>query len=170
MEGDQSLVIHSAVHLSMLYELSYLAWFFSAVNICCNARKWWQWLVLKQDGYVSFEMATASWGTLPFLHPSQCIRISNTSFQPFHMRIYFQRKTTQAHIEFTVKNRYALLWGGLRPAAQFLCPDLQRKGNIYVKLIHPYLDSQLAVFTIQAVNVSVSPEQSNPPGFPRLKP
>lgn len=147
---------------------------FSLFFFCCEymlqCSEVVQWLVLKQDGYVSFEMATASWGTLPFLHPSQCIWISNTSFQPFHMRIYFQRRTAQAHIEFTVKNRYALLWGGLRPAGQFLCPDLQRKGNIYVKLIHPYPDSQLAIFTIQAVNASVSPEQSNPPGFPRLKP
>lgn len=95
----------------------------------------------------------------------------------FHMRIYFWGRTTHAHTEFTMKNLFALLWGGLQPTAWVLCPDLQRERNTYVaegsvklSMIHPYSDPQLAVFTIPAVNVSVSPKRSTSPGFPRLKP
>lgn len=95
----------------------------------------------------------------------------------FHMRIYFRGRTTHAHTEFTMKNLFALLWGGLRPTAWVLCPDLQRERNTYVaegsvklSMIHPYPDPQLSVFTIPAVNVSVSPKWSTSPGFPRLKP
>jgi len=76
-----------------------------------------------------------------------------------------------------MKNLFALLRGGLRPAAQFLCPDVQRernicvaKGGVELSMVHPYPDPQLTVFTFQAVNASVFPEQSTPPGFPRLKP
>lgn len=67
-----------------------------------------------------------------------------------------------------MKNFFALLWGGLRPTARFLCPDLQRERNAYVAegsvelfMIHPYPDPQRGgEFTIQAVNVSVSPDRA----------
>lgn len=58
-ERDQSLPIHSAVHLSNIWT-ELLSLFFPAVNLCCNARKWWQWLVLRRDGFISSEMVTAS--------------------------------------------------------------------------------------------------------------
>lgn len=113
----------------------------------------------------------------PFCTPHAASGFWRYLSRSFHMRIYFQGRTTHTYIEFSMKNLFALLWGGLRPTAQFLCPDLQRERNTYaaegsveLSMIHPYPDPQLVVFTIQAVNVSVSPEQITPPGFRRLKP
>ena len=82
MEGDQSRLVHSILHLSIIWT-ELLSLFFPAAYMCCNARKWWQWLVLKRDGFISTHMATASQGTLLVLHPSRCIWVSEISFWVF---------------------------------------------------------------------------------------
>lgn len=120
---------------------------FSCRDLCCNARKWWQWLALKWNGFISTKMGTASWGTLC----CSCTPHAASAFQmhpssSFHVKIYFQGKTTHVHIEFTMKNMFALLWG-----AWVLCPGLQSKntneieGSVKLCMIHLYPDLQLAV-------------------------
>lgn len=156
MEGRSSLLIHSSVHLSIIW-VKLWNLFFPAVNVCCNARKWWQWLALKQDGFISTKTGTVNWGTLLFLHPSCCVCISDTSSSSFHVKIYFQGKATHGPIEFTTKNMFALLWG-----AWVLCRGLQSEntseieGNVKLCMIHLYSDLQLLLFTIQAVNFCLS--------------
>lgn len=163
---------------SALYGLSYWACFFLlwvCVAMLGSGGSGWCW-----SGMVSL---APKWRLPAREHCRFCTPHTASGFRRYlsgssYMRIYFQGRTIHAHTEFAMKNLFALLWDGLRLTARFLCPDLQRERNTYVaegsvelSMIHPFPDPQLGgEFTIQAVNVSVSPEQSTPLGFPRLKP
>lgn len=119
---------------------------FSCCDMCCNARKWWQWLALKRDGFISTKMGTASWGTLLFLHPACCVCISDASFHFFPYENLFSGKNNTCTMEFTMKNIFALLWG-----AWVLCPGLQSEntneseGSCQTVHDHLYPDLHLAV-------------------------
>lgn len=112
MEGDPSLLIHSTVHLSIKWAKLWNL-FFPAVNMCCNARKWWQWLVLKWDGFISAKMGTASWRTQLFLHPSRCICISDTSFQFFPYENLFSGENSTCNYRIHYEKYVCLIVGYL---------------------------------------------------------
>lgn len=125
---------------------------FSCSDMCCNARKWWQWLALKWDGFISTKMGTVSWESCCFCAPRAVSAFQMHLSTSFHMETYFQGKTAHALMEFTIDMKISIkiclpYCGVLGFCAQVCKVKTPMRLREVVKLcmIHLYPDLQLAI-------------------------
>lgn len=132
----------------------------------------WHW-----RGMVSL---APKWGLPAAEHCCFCTPHAVSAFQTylsssFRMRIYFQGKTNTCtyRIHYEKCIRLIVGWDPLPGFCAQVCkgetPTWLREVSNCPWSIHTLRSSWL-LFTIQAMNVSVFPKQSAPPGFPRMKP
>lgn len=163
----------TVVCTSALYGLSYWACFFLlwiCVAMLGSGGSGWCW-----SRMVSW---APKWRLPAREHCRFCTPHAASGFRRYlsessHMRIYFQGRTIHAHIEFAMKNLFPYCGVDWDPLLGFCAQICKGKETpMWPREVSscPWSPQLGGEFTIQAVNVSVSPEQSTPLGFPRLKP